>query len=356
MREIANIYFNKVVFNLFGKLERFQGEWEKVAATNPTWLIKRKDEALLESALSSVRINNGGDLTFDDFKPFLHKDFTLEEGSSKEIREGYAYFKTLQYVVENINDLELDRETVCTFHYMLTEYVPEDILPQNQKGVYKNSNNDIVKLNRETGEKVILIKATEPGIETEEAMARLIEDFRELERSGEVAYLVIVSAFLINFLSILPFKASNGELSRLITTFLLLKGNYKWAQYLSHEKGIEKLKDKFFIALRKTHLTLVNNEPNYLPWLEFIFRALSEELQIPELVDDDVVLIGKMNRNELKVYKMVKRYSVCSTSFILNKVSMTRDGLKTLLSRMVVGGYLERVGRGRSTKYKIAST
>ncbi len=356
MREISNIYYNKTVFRLYGKIERFQGEWEKLLSLNPRYLQERKNTALTRAALASVHIN-GGELNEETLHRYVREGFKLPDDAEKSVRDGVAYYKTLQYLLKRYKYLDVTEETICHLHRKLTVNFPPDTLSEELRGKYKQEANDVVTKNRETGETVVLIKATEPGEETEEAMRNLLSEYHELIESDDVPPLVICAGFIISFLSILPFKTSNSELSRILTHFLLLKAGYGFLQYYPHEEGVKLLKENYFLSLRKTHVTLLNKEPNYLPWLEFFLSSLYAVMELPqkrEGAGKDKTLIARMNRNERKVYHLVEEYKLCSPAFIREYITMSRDGLKTLLVRMVSHGYLVRSGKGKGSKYSIA--
>lgn len=92
-------------------------------------------------------------------------------------------------------------------------------------------------------------KTTEPGIETERAMRKLIEWYRD---DQETLPIVKSAIFVYDFLSIHPFQEGNGRLSRLLSTLLLLKQGYKWIQYISFEHEIESRKAEYYEVLMQT--------------------------------------------------------------------------------------------------------
>jgi len=67
--------------------------------------------------------------------------------------------------------------------------------------------------------------------------------------------LLIIANFIIEFLAIHPFQDGNGRLSRVLANLLLLKSNYQYAPYVSHEKLIEDNKPEYYLSLRNSQKT-----------------------------------------------------------------------------------------------------
>lgn len=81
--------------------------------------------------------------------------------------------------------------------------------------------------------------------------------------------LIPIGIFIVVFLAIHPFKDSDGRLSRVLTTLLLLRAGYGYVPYSSLESVIERNKDSYYLALRRTQQTVGKEEQNWEPWLVF---------------------------------------------------------------------------------------
>lgn len=55
---------------------------------------------------------------------------------------------------------------------------------------------------------------------------------------------LVIAVFIVEFLAIHPFQDGNGRLSRVITTYLLLRCGYAYVPYSSLEAVIENNKEK----------------------------------------------------------------------------------------------------------------
>jgi len=60
-------------------------------------------------------------------------------------------------------------------------------------------------------------------------------------------------------------------------TTLLLRAGYTYVPYSSLESVVERSKDTYYLALRRTQVTIRTPEPDWQPWLEFFLRALHHQ-------------------------------------------------------------------------------
>lgn len=108
-------------------------------------------------------------------------------------------------------------------------YLPDAILPSNQRGAYKNITNSVVRVDHAT----------------ETAMQSLIYDYQRLINDPNFSDVEVIAAFIVMFLAIHPFRDGNGRMSRLLTDLCLLRQGYNFCMYSSHEKVIEDSKEHY---------------------------------------------------------------------------------------------------------------
>jgi len=71
---------------------------------------------------------------------------------------------------------------------------------------------------------------------------------RERER-GAINELILIAAFILDFLSIHPFSDGNGRMARLLTLLLLYQCGYEVGRYISLEKVVEETKEQYYETL-----------------------------------------------------------------------------------------------------------
>lgn len=80
--------------------------------------------------------------------------------------------------------------------------------------------------------------------------------------------LVVIAAFAYEFISIHPFREGKGELSRILSTLLLLQNGYEWAKFESIDNLIEKRRTEYYGTLKEgqqiaTHLARISRHGFY---------------------------------------------------------------------------------------------
>ena len=173
-----------------------------------------------------------------------------------------------------------------------------------------------------------------------------------MKAKKECQQLILIAGFVVHFLAIHPFRDGNGRLSRLLTTLLLLKNDYKWAQYTSHEKVIEDNKEGYYISLRSTQSSF-HEKVKYDDWINYFLKVLTVQTDFLNSTLIHKAPNSVMNENEKKVYSIIEAEEECKISFILENVEMSRDGLKDLMKRLVDKGLIKQQGKGRGTTYLI---
>ena len=274
MKTIKNHVLTGEQVNQITKIERFQGAFETTKFQRPALVESLKKTSIITSSGASTRIE-GAILADEQVKELVEKGCEINDMSSRSEREVAGYVKTLNYIYDNFEKLDVSEKMIRELHQLLTSELTEDQLPSTQRGAYKDVPNDVVEQDQATGKIIkVWFKTAPPGLETETAMADLISDYVQMKKAKECQPLILIAGFIVHFLAIHPFRDGNGRLSRLLTTILLLKNGYKWAQYTSHEKVIEDNKEGYYTSLRNTQSTF-HEEAQYNYWISYFLKVLT---------------------------------------------------------------------------------
>ncbi|MBT3237126.1 MAG: hypothetical protein HN353_14305 [Bdellovibrionales bacterium] len=350
MKTIKNHVLTGVQVNQITKIERFQGAFETTKFQRPAIVESLKKTSIITSSGASTRIE-GAILADEQVKELIDKGCEINDMSSRSEREVAGYVKALNYIYDHFEKLNISERTIRELHQLLISDLTEEQLPSTQRGAYKNVPNDVVEQDNITGKVIkVWFKTAPPGPETETAIADLILNYEQMKASKDCQQLILIAGFVVHFLAIHPFRDGNGRLSRLLTTLLLLKNGYKWAQYTSHEKVIEDNKEGYYISLRNTQSTF-HKEAQYNDWISYFLKVLTVQTDFlnSKLIHKSPVSV--MNDNEKKVYNIIEAEEECNISYILDNVEMSRDGLKDLLKRLVDKELIKKQGQGRGTTY-----
>ena len=352
MKKIKNLIVTGHHTSLISRIERFQGAFETTGFQRPALVDSLRQASIITSSGASTRIE-GAVLTDEQVKELVAKGCKITKVSSRSEREVAGYIEALSYINDYFEKLTISEKTIREIHQVLTGKLTEDQLPSKQRGAYKDITNDVVEIDSDTGKVIKTWFKTTPGPATEAAMTSLITEYHELGSGDESHPLILIGAFIVHFLAIHPFRDGNGRLSRLLTTLLLLRHGYKWAQYTSHEKIIEDNKENYYVCLRSTQSTLDNAQPDYETWLDFFLKTVSIQA---DLLHGKIIKASPttvLNMNEKHIYQIIENAGEGSIAYILENTEMTRSGLKSLLKRLVDKGVIKKRGQGKGTTYLI---
>jgi Fic family protein len=166
--------------------------------------------------------------------------------------------------------------------------------------------------------------------------------------------LLTTALFVVEFLAIHPFQDGNGRLSRVLTTYLLLRYGYAYVPYSSLEAVIEQSKEGYYLSLRQTQGTLKSENPNWQPWVLFFLRALQRQKQRLEMkLEREKLLMGQLSELSLQILELAKSRSRITIKEIVAITNANRNTVKKHLESLVGKNYLQQEGVGKGTWYVI---
>jgi Fic family protein len=156
----------------------------------------------------------------------------------------------------------------------------------------------------------------------------------------------------VALLAIHPFQDGNGRLSRILTNLLLLKAGYAYVPYVSHEKLIEGNKSEYYIALRKSQLTLGTEREDIEPWLEFFLSISLEQarLAIELLSHENIEKI--LSPKQLAVWRHLEVVDEVTAGEIAKATGIARPTVSQAIDVLLRLKKIERIGQGRTTRYR----
>jgi Fic family protein len=219
------------------------------------------------------------------------------------------------------------------------------------RGEYKKKENKVLMLN-EAGESVGILFDTTPAYLTPKEMQELAEKTQSAFKEQKYHPLLIIGNFLVEFSHIHPFQDGNGRLSRILTNLLLLKAGYVFVPYVSHEKLVEDNKPDYYMALRKSQKTLRTPNPDITPWLDFFLKIMLQQSQmaIDLLSKENIEKI--LSYKQLAVWEFLQTVQEASPREISAKTKVLLPTVAQSLNKLLQLKKIERIGLGRSTRYK----
>ena len=219
--------------------------------------------ATVESVASSTRIE-GVKLTDREVARLL-QELKQREFTTRDKQEVAGYAEVMELVFESHTNIPLSENHIKQLHSLLLQFSTKD---DRHRGSYKTLSNSVAAFDAE-GKEIGVIFETSTPFETPMQMAEMIRWTNQALSDALLHPLIVIAVFTVKFLAIHPFQDGNGRLSRILTTLLLLKSGYSYVPYSSMESVIESNKQQYYLALRRTQISLQRDEgtPDWLPWL-----------------------------------------------------------------------------------------
>ncbi|MBC8438409.1 MAG: Fic family protein [Deltaproteobacteria bacterium] len=342
-----SIKITKEVLNLIAKIDEFKGGWKAIGNLALERLNALKHVATIESIGSSTRIE-GVRLTDQEIELLL-SGLDKKSFSSRDEQEVAGYSDVMNTVFESYEDLLFTENYIRQLHKMLLQYSSKD---SRHRGEYKKMPNHVEAFDHE-GKSLGVIFETSSPFNTPKDMEELLEWTNRQLKEKELHPLLSISIFTVHFLAIHPFQDGNGRLSRILTTLLLLKEGYLYVPYSSLESVIEKNKDNYYLALRRSQATFKFEDPEYDSWILFFLNALdAQKEKLSQKIEREKIFI-KLSKLSWQIIDLVKNHGELSISEIESITKANRNTLKKKLRELVKDRYLAKQGQGKSTRYII---
>ncbi len=343
-KRIKNIPQN--LWSLINQIDELKGRWVGGATLNPQALGRLKRSVLVTSTGASTRIE-GAKLSDEDIEKMM-RGLSMQKFTDRDKQEVQGYYELLENVFNSYEKIPFSESTIKHLHRELLKYAEKDKL---HRGEYKKIENKVEMID-DAGKSIGVLFDTTPAWLTPKEMQELVEWTREAIGLKEIHPLLIIANFLVEFLNIHPFQDGNGRLSRVLTNLLLLQAGYEYAPYVSHEKLVEDNKADYYLSLRKSQKTLKTEKPYITPWLEFFFRVLlTQANQAIELLSKENI-DKLLSPKQLLVWNYLEKVSEATPGEISKNTKVARPTVSQALDTLLRLKKVERIGQGRTTRYK----
>jgi Fic family protein len=330
------------LINLISEIDRFDANWTAIERKERQSLKELKNIATVRSVGASNRIE--GNKMSDEEVDVLLQKLDITKLTDRDSQEVVGYFEVLDLISDSYETINLTENHIKSLHNHLMKYSDKD---KWHKGKYKAHSN-AVEASFPDGTRQIIFQTTEAGFATEDAIRMLLEWYNS---EKEVHPLIKIAAFVYDFLSVHPFQDGNGRMSRLISSFLLLKNGYKWIEYVSFEHEIENRKNEYYQALRSCQAQRPNE--NITDWMLFFLGCISNiQKQLIEKLNKRG-LETQLSPKEKSIFTIIQNRPNIQSGKISEKLAIPLPTVKRILSDLINKGIIEKQGGGRNVSYTI---
>lgn len=337
--KLRNIKWDNEVLGLVAQIHEYKGKQALFLKQKPATLEKLVETAKIQSTEASNKIE-GIVTTATRIKQLCDQKTTPRNRDEEEIS---GYRDALSLIHESYEYIPIKSSYILQLHQVLYRYSQRDI-----GGRFKNTQNYIAEI-KESGEQIVRFMPLDP-FETPTAIEKMCESFNRETDACEIDPLILILAFIVDFLCVHPFNDGNGRMSRLLTTLLLYRAGYVVGKYVSLESKIEKTKESYYKALEKSDINWNNGENDLTPFIKYILgtvlAAYRDFEQRVILVEDKSSAIDLV-RNA--VNNTIGKFTKSDIMELVPSVGKTsvENSLKILIEEGVIG----RDGKGKATFY-----
>lgn len=336
---LQNRTWDSEVLSLVAQIHEYKGRQELYIQRNPVELERLVEIAKIQSTESSNEIE--GIRTTNVRLRQLVADKTTP--MNRDEAEIMGYRDVLNTIHDSHEFIPIRPSYILQMHRDLFRYSEKGI-----GGQFKNVQNYISAADAE-GNAHTLFTPLSPW-ETPSAIEQICESYNRQADALEIDALVLIPAFIHDFLCIHPFNDGNGRMSRLLTTLLLYRAGYPIGRYISLESKIAKTKDAYYVALEKCQTGWHENREDVAPFIKYLLRTiLAAYRDFEERVD----LVGeKFPALEVVRRAVNGRVGRFTKAEILELCpTLSKTSVESSIKKLVDRGELVRYGTGRSTFY-----
>ncbi len=246
-------------------LGEYKGKEALYLQQTPQVLEALRQSAVIQSTESSNRLE-GVTASPGRIRDLVAQKVTPSNRSEQEIA---GYRDVLATIHVNHNHMPPSTGLVRQLHRDLFQ------LTAAGGGDWKATDNQITE-RRFDGTVVVRFRPV-PAWQTSTAMEQLQERFRERWEAREIEPLLVIAAYILDFLCIHPFLDGNGRLSRLLTLLLLYRAGFSVGRFISLEQVVEQTREGYYEALQASSQGWHEGTHSLLPWWEYLLGVVLQK-------------------------------------------------------------------------------
>lgn len=346
-KKLSEKSWDNEILLLCSKIHECKGRQDLFVRQKPTQLDRLVEISKIQSTEASNRIE-GIVTTSTRMKQLFKEKTTPKNRDEKEI---LGYRDVLNTIHESHDYIDVSPNHILQLH--------RDLLKRagfTYSGHFKNTQN-YIKETKPDGTEVVRFTPLAP-YETPDAIEMICRSFSETLAMENVDPLILIPAFICDFLCIHPFNDGNGRMSRLLTLLLLYKSGYEVGKYISIEKQIEKTKDVYYDVLQEIDHGWHEEENDPTPFIKYMLQlVLACYKEFEERV-------GVMDDSGVKssAYDIVKAYAdnklgkFTASDVLANCPGVGRTSAFNALKKLTKEEYIEKHGERQNAFYVKKST
>jgi Fic family protein len=321
-------------------LGEFRGKQELYTRQSPQKLRILREHAVIESAVSSNRIEGVSVATSRVQSVLVATQPLFRDRDEEEVR---GYQDALKWIHEKSVEIPLDENTLKRMHAMARGQIWD-------AGQYKERDGDIIERFEDGQERVRFRPIS--AQEAPAAMEKLIHTWSQCLQEKWAPPAVALAAFNLDFLCIHPFRDGNGRVSRLTLLLQTYHAGMEVGRYISLERLIEQNKERYYQTLEQCSVGWHEGKHNPWPFVNYVLSILKLAYQEFE---ERVGQVGEPKGAKAELVQAAVRKR--EGEFRLRDIeracpAVGREWIRSVLAEMKKAGELQCKGRGVAARWK----
>lgn len=316
-----------------------RGKQELFARQSPQKLKALREHALIESAVSSNRIE-GIEVDRSRVATIVFGKRLLRDRNEEEVR---GYRDALKMIHDQGAGLRIATETFLNLHRLCRSGTGD-------AGRYKEKAGDIIE--KYPDGRIRVRFRTIAADKTPSFMENLVALWHRCLDERTVPPLIAMAAFNLDFLCIHPFRDGNGRVSRLLLLLQCYHLGYDVGRYISLERIIEQNKERYYETLEESSAGWHEGKHDFWPYanyLLFILKSAYREFedrvgQIHAPRGAKTELITRAIRQKVTPFRVSDLQQDCP--------GVSIDLIRRVLKRLRSTGDVECLGRGQNAAWQ----
>lgn len=325
-------------------LGEYRGKQELYTRQSPQRLKALREHALIESAVSSNRIE-GVEVEPARVRAVLASPQPLFRDRDEEEVRGYR--DALTWIHTDAASIPVSGETIKRLHALTRGQIWD-------AGQFKEKDGDIIERYADGTERVRF--RTVRAADTPKAITKLVSDWQTCLEERWVPSPIALAAFNLDFLCVHPFRDGNGRVSRLLWLLQSYHAGYEVGRYISFERLIEQNKERYYQTLEESSQGWHEGKHDPWPYINYVlsilklaYREFEErvgEIKAPRGSKREQVLMGIARLGE----RATSGFSIRELEQSCPGVS--RDMVRRVLREEQAAGRLECQGKGPAAAWR----
>ena len=341
-KKLANISWDMNIIKTLCKINEYKGE-QIIYKKQSKNMVSTTTEEAITKFVYDTHIDNfmGGE---ENLIKLINNEITPQSREEIAVVEFRDVIKTVNSAYE---DIKINSQTILELHGYLHRY------SLVRGGRYRNE--DINFYNMERNNLVENIQ-TNSNLNMEECLEKEVEyicdTYYKLIEEDKIQELIIIAAFIRDFISIWPFKEDNIKMAKILTLLLLNKSGYEVGRFTSLGKLYDDSNQFLFRKLISTKDDFESESNDIKRWVEYFLSFVEKSYE--DLSDEMNLAVNKKETKTRRIEKIINStLGYFTKDDIRNQCpDIPEPTINRVFNNLRKSGKIEVVAKGRSAKWK----